>query len=117
MLVVFRSKATDSLHMFEKDAVQLLRLMGATGRVPGGLNPEDVPAALERLEKAIERIKADAHSETPALPADNEDWSAEDDKELDRQPPVDIAVRAVPLLSMLRRAAAARAEATWEAAK
>ena len=116
MLVVFRSKATDSLYMFDKDAVQLLKLMGATGHIPGGLNGEDVPGALERLEKAIEQIKADTHSETPALPADNEDWSSEDDKDLDRQPPVGVAVRAVPLISMLRRAAAADAEVTWQAA-
>ena len=116
MLVVFHSKATDSLHMFDEVAKQLLKLMGATGRIPGALNPEDVPASLQRLEQAIERIKAETHSETPALPADNEDWNAEDDKDLDRQPPVDIAVRAVPLISMLRRAAAAHAEVVWEPA-
>ena len=117
MLVVFRSKATDSIYMFDQVAKQLLKLMGATGVIPGGLNPEDVPPALERLERAIERIKADMNSETAALPADNEDWNAEDDKDLDRQPPVDIAVRAVPLISMLRRAAAGHAEVVWEAAK
>ena len=117
MLVVFRSKATDSIHMFDDVAKELLRLMGATGQIPGGLNAPDVPAALERLERAIDQIKAESHAETPALPADNEDWNAEDDKNLDRQPPVAIAVRAVPLISMLRRAAAGHAEVVWEAVK
>jgi hypothetical protein len=116
MLIVFRSKATESIHMFDEVAKQLLRLMGATGQIPGALNPEDVPAALKRLEQAIDGIKAETHSETAALPADNEDWSAEDDKDLDRQPPVDIAVRAVPLISMLRRAAAGHAGIVWEPA-
>jgi hypothetical protein len=117
MLVVFRSKATDSIHMFENIAVDLLKLMGATGRIPGGLSPEDVPAALDRLEKAVDRIKVDTHSETEARPADNEDWASDEDKDLDRQPPVAIAVRAVPLISLLRRAAAGHAEVVWEAMK
>ena len=37
MLVKFRSPATESITMFGEAATQLLKLMGATGRVPGGL--------------------------------------------------------------------------------
>jgi hypothetical protein len=116
MLVVFRSKATESITMFENVAVELLKLMGATGRVPGGLNAEDVAPALARLESAVDRIKIETHAQTPARPADNEDWATEEDKDLDRQPPVGITVRAVPLISLLRRAAAANAEVIWEPA-
>ena len=36
------------------------------------------------------------------------------DKDLDREPPVAIAARAVPLISLLKRAAAADAAVTWE---
>jgi hypothetical protein len=116
MLVTFRSTATESITLFGDDAVQLLKLMGATGRIPGALNPEDVPAALQRLESAVERLKAELHAGTPARPADNEDSAAEDEDEHDddAQPPVDIATRAVPLLSLLKRAAAAKAEIMWE---
>ncbi|MGH8174811.1 MAG: DUF1840 domain-containing protein [Steroidobacter sp.] len=114
MLVVFSSRATESITMFNDVAVELLKLMGATGRVPGALSAADVPAALARLESSVERIKAEAHAETPARPADNEDWASEEDKELDREPSVAIAVRAVPLLSVLKRAAAAGAEVIWE---
>lgn len=114
MLVTFRSKATDSITMFDSVAVEMLKLMGATGRVPGGLSAEDVPAALTRLEAAVEDMKAATHEPTPARPADNEDWASEDDKDLDRQAPVGSAVRAVPLLSLLKRAAAANAAVTWE---
>jgi hypothetical protein len=101
--------------MFKDAAVELLRLMGATGRVPGGLNAEDVPAALRSLESAIERLKLVTHADTPARPADNEDWAADEDKQLEeREPPVALTARAVPLLSLLKRAAAANAEVVWE---
>lgn len=113
MLVIFRSTATESITMFQDVAVQLLKLMGATGRVPGALGPDDVPEALQRLERATEQIKAGTHA-TPARPADNEDSQNEDDEDEDREPPVDLATRAVPLLSVLKRAAAAHAELMWE---
>jgi hypothetical protein len=113
MLVTFRSTATESITMFEDVAVQLLKLMGATGRIPGALGPDDVGPALQRLEQATEQIKAGTHV-TPARPADNEDAKNEDEDDEDREAPVDLATRAVPLLSILKRAAAAKAEIMWE---
>lgn len=114
MLVTFRSTATESITMFEDVAVQLLKLMGATGRIPGAFGPDDVPLALRVLEHATEQIKAGTHV-TPARPADNEDSKNEDEDDEDREAPVDLATRAVPLLSILKRAAAAKAEIVWEA--
>lgn len=113
MLVTFRSTATESITMFQDVAVQLLKLMGATGRIPGALGPEDVGPALQRLESATEQIKAGTHA-TAARPADNEDSKHEDNDDDERQAPVDIATRAVPLLSIMKRAAAAHAELMWE---
>jgi hypothetical protein len=113
MLVTFRSTATESITMFQDVAVQLLKLMGATGRIPGALSPDDVPPALQRLETATEQIKAGTHHATPARPADNEDSKNEDEDD-ERDAPVDIATRAVPLLSIMKRAAAAHAELVWE---
>lgn len=115
MLVTFRSTATESITMFQDVAVQLLKLMGATGRIPGALGPDDVGPALQRLESATEQIKAGTHA-TAARPADNEDSKHEDEDNDDdeRQAPVDIATRAVPLLSIMKRAAAAHAELMWE---
>jgi hypothetical protein len=117
MLVTFKSSATESITMFKDAAVELLRLMGATGRIPGGLNPDDVPEALSKLESSIERLKAATHAGTPARPADNEDRATDEgDQDEDREPPVAITTRAVPLLSLLKRAAAANAELVWEEA-
>ncbi|HKU14211.1 MAG TPA: DUF1840 domain-containing protein [Steroidobacteraceae bacterium] len=117
MLVQFRSPATETITMFGNDAVQLLKLMGATGRVPGGLSGEDVSAAQQRLESAIEELKAKTNADTAARPADNEDWASDEDKDLHRAPPIQLETRAIPLLSVLKRAAAAKATVTWEAAR
>ena len=113
MLVTFRSTATESITMFKDVAVQLLGLMGATGRIPGALGPDDVGPALQRLESAVEQIKSGTHA-TAVPPADNEDSKNDDDDDDERQAPVDIATRAVPLLSIMKRAAAAHAELMWE---
>jgi len=116
MLVTFRSEATESITMFGDSAQSLLKLMGATGKVPGALGAEDVPAALARLESEVEALKASAHS-TAAPPANNEDFSA-DDEDVERDgkstAPVSLATRAIPLLSVMKRAAAAHVALVWE---
>lgn len=97
--------------MFGDVAQSLLKMMGATGRVPGAFNAEDVPAALSRLEAEVEALKAQtATSDAP--PADNEDSASDDD---DKKPaPVPIVARAIPLLSLMKRAAAGHAAVVWE---
>jgi len=117
MLVQFKSPATESITMFDGDAVQLLKLMGATGRVPGGLSEQDVPGAMQRLESAVEGMKAKTHGDTAAPPADNEDWASDADKDPQRSPPIKLETRAIPLLSLLKRAAAAKVAVTWEGGK
>ena len=119
MLVTFRSTATDSITMFGDVAQRLLKLMGASGKVPGALGPEDVPSALQQLESSIERLRIESHStRTAAPPAVNEDWSAKDigaqDDDEGKEPPVEISARAVPLIALLKRAAGANAEVMWE---
>jgi uncharacterized protein DUF1840 len=117
MLVQFKSSATETITMFNNDAVQLLKLMGATGRVPGGLSEQDVPGAMQRLESAVEQMRAKTNADTAARPADNEDWASDEDKDLHRSPPIALEVRAVPLLSLMKRAAAAKVPVTWEGGK
>lgn len=111
MLVVFRSTATESITMFEEVAIGLLKLMGATGRIPGALGPEDVGPALRRLESVTEQIRAGtrAGSIGPA----HDKGTPDDDEE--REPPVDLVTRAAPLIALLKRAVAAHAELMWEA--
>jgi hypothetical protein len=112
MLVTFKSTATESVRMFEDVAVPLLKMMGATGRVPGAFTADDVPAAVATLERSLSGIHSGVMADTPALPAENEDLSVEDEEEF--EPPITLTTRAVPLLEMMRRAAAAKAEVMWE---
>ena len=120
MLVKFRSTATESITMFGDSAIALLKLMGATGKVPGAFNATDLPAALRQLEGELERLKALAHAPTPAPPAMNEDTAVseddEDDDKVSREPPIALATRAVPLISVMKRAVAAHKELMWEQA-
>ena len=117
MLVQFKSPATETITMFGDDAVPLLKLAGATGRIPGGLSEDDVPAAMRQLESAVEQMKTKTNADTAARPADNEDSASDEDKDLHRSPPIRLETRAVPLLSLLKRAAAAKAPVTWEASR
>jgi hypothetical protein len=113
MLIRFKSTATETITMFGDAATELLKLMGASGKTPGALDPADVPDALQRLEASIENVKAITH-ETAAPAAVNEDSAADDEEEENKPSPVSIATRAVPLISLLKRAAAANAEVMWE---
>lgn len=113
MLVRFKSTATETIILFGDVATELLKLMGASGKVPGALDPADVPDALQRLEAAIENVKTLTH-ETAAPAAVNEDSAADDDEQETQPPPVSIVTRAIPLISLLKRAAAADAEVMWE---
>ena len=60
MLIQFDSKA-GRLTMFGDIAVHLLKLMGHSGTVPSAILAADIPAAVQRLEKALENA--------PPLPA------------------------------------------------
>ena len=113
MLVTFRSEATESITMFGDVAQSLLKLMGATGRVPGALTAEDVPQALRKLESEVEALKA-ATASTPAPPADNEDVAADKNADGESPQPVPLVARAIPLLSVMKRAAAANVGIMWE---
>ncbi|HMN44335.1 MAG TPA: DUF1840 domain-containing protein [Povalibacter sp.] len=115
MLIIFRSTATGSITMFGDTAKQLLSLMGTTGRIPAALTGEDVGVALTKLEAGLAELKrrADAEHHTAAPPAMNEDLDAEEEER--HEPPIELAVRAAPLIDLLRRASAAKAEVTWEA--
>src|SRR3954466_2525810 len=106
MLVRFSSTETESIVMFHDIAVQLLKMMDATGVIPGALRAEDIPAAVKRLHERLQ-IGAAATPET----ADHQQ-----NKARDREPAIALSTRAVPLIDLLQRAAARDATVMWEAA-
>lgn len=111
MLVTFRTPAYADIMMFGDIAVQLLKLMGHSGTVPGALLAEDIPEALDRLKKAIAAQPA-AVPEQEKKDRDDEEEEEEEDKET--EPPVSLAHRALPLIELLTAAAAARCDVLWD---
>lgn len=98
MLVRFQSPAHASITMFGEIAKPMLKMMGMTGEIPGALQAEDVPAALERLRKAV------AAAPSPA----------EDDRGKDDAPRVGLPTRAFPLVKLLEAAAKKKQYVVWE---
>lgn len=103
-MVTFRTHSHGDVSMFTSDAHTMLKLMGLSTTVPSALRANDVPAALERLEKAIETREA--------IPREPED--AEEDEDEDREPPVPLRTRALPLMQLLKAAADANEHVIWE---
>lgn len=104
MLITFHTPAYPKITMFGEVAIRFLKMMGQSGKVPGAIAAEDVPAALERLRAGV---RARAAEEPGAQPTDQGDDAAE--------PPVGIATRAFPLIELLEAAAAQEREVMWEA--
>ena len=101
MLVTFQSKAYANITMFGDVAKQLLTLMGHSGTVPSALAAEDVPAALEKLRRAVAAFAA------------SEKKPMNDDSRGGEPPRVGLAQRAFPLLQLLAAAAEAKCEVYW----
>ncbi|MEJ2455147.1 MAG: DUF1840 domain-containing protein [Candidatus Thiodiazotropha sp.] len=100
MLVTFSCPAYADITMFGDVAVRLLKMMGHSGTVPSALLAEDIPTALERLEKAIDKEKK-LHE------------PVEMNKDEDDEPPVSIPHRALPLIDLLKAAANANCYVMW----
>ena len=100
MLVTFSCPAYADITMFGEAAVRLLNLMGHSGTVPSALLAENVQAALERLEAAVEADKP--------LSQPKESAEGEDD-----EPAVTLSHRALPLIELLKAAAKAECNVMW----
>ena len=101
MLVTFSCDAYANITMFGDVAIELLKLMGHSGTVPGALLAEEVPAALERLKTGIESSKA------ASAPEDTRDEEYEERT-------VSLAHRALPLIELLTAAAKANSNVMWD---
>ncbi len=106
MIVKFSTRA-GALTMHGDAAVALLRAMGHSGTVPGAILAADLPGALASLRRSLE-------APIEAMPVvDDSSGEAGDDEE-DRQPPVTLAMRAVPLVDMVETAIARGSDLMWE---
>ncbi|MGU7773392.1 DUF1840 domain-containing protein [Burkholderia sp. MR1-5-21] len=95
MMVTFRSPASPAIVMLPDLAQYLLGLVGKGLDVRGVILPDDLPAAIARLEQAIREEDAREHAHersTQMLHADEQPL------------PGGLAQRAWPLLDMMREA-------------
>jgi len=104
MLVTFKTEAYANITMFGDVAVALLNLMGQSGSVPGALMPEDIPAALDRLKRAV--------AANPDAPLDPQNARAEENEKEGSH--VSLAHRALPLIELLKAAAEQKTYVMWE---
>lgn len=105
MLVTFRSRATEPITMFHDVALDLIKMMGSSGRIPSALAADEVAVAAKRLRAALHGTPMPAAKSTDDADADDEE----------EQQAVGLPTRAVPLLDLLDRAAAQHAEVLWDA--
>ncbi len=101
MLVTFSCSAYANITMFGDVAIRLLKMMGHSGNIPGAILAEDLPKALEQLEKGIKNEKRCAEAENP------------DDNE-DQQPVIALSHRALPLIELLNAAIEADCNVMWD---
>lgn len=99
MLVTFKTKAYASITMFGDIAERLLEMMGFGRAVPGAIDAEHVPAALENLRRGLAQLPEQVE---PAGDAD------------DDQPAVSLHLRARPLIELLEAAIAEQTYVRWE---
>ena len=99
MLIVFESNAHTDVTMFADIAKSLIKMMGHSGTIPSAIAAKDVPAALERLHKAL-----DADSPEDIKSADSDD---------DEEPEISMDGRAFPLIEMLKAASKENQAIMW----
>lgn len=104
MLITFKSPAGGDVMMFEKNARELVGVLGKERDAPRGIITVDqLPGAMAALEIAME---ADQHQ--PALPAAG---AVDNGDEPDAR--VSFGQRAGPLLELLARALKEQVPVTW----
>lgn len=84
MLIEIQGENTGSIVMFGNVATTLLKMMGQSGEPEGAIRQEDIPDALDNLNKALK-----------TAPDDSSGDADEDDNN------VGLKTRAVPLVDML----------------
>jgi hypothetical protein len=99
MFVTFSCPVYAGITTFGDVAVQLLRLMGQSGAIPGALLAEDVSAPLKRLEAGVVPFEAPPEG------------AAEDDNAEQVVSPQD---RGFPLIKLLRAAEQAEVDVMWD---
>ncbi len=100
MLVKFHTPEHGDITYNGRVGVALLKLMGRTGNVPGALDAEHVPGALDALKHQLALHQEEEHV-TPAGAADHDEVVA-------------LRTRAFPLIELMETAVQSGDYVSWE---
>ncbi|MDW1974996.1 DUF1840 domain-containing protein [Vibrio sp. Vb1980] len=104
MLITFRCRSHSNVTMFGDIALDMLKMMGHSGRVPGSISAQDVPDALSRLTSALSAKNA----------AEENLHTDVDEEEEQAEPAVSLGRRAFPLIELLKSAIKEECEVMWD---
>ncbi|HAS6601311.1 DUF1840 domain-containing protein [Vibrio parahaemolyticus] len=105
MLITFRCRSYANVTMFGDIALEMIKMMGHSGTVPGSISAQDVPDALSKLTSALS-AKNTAEENVPTdVDVDEEEEQAE--------PAVSLGRRAFPLIELLKSAIKEECEVMW----
>ncbi|PID46869.1 MAG: hypothetical protein CSB47_01935 [Proteobacteria bacterium] len=90
MLVVFTNKSGGTVEMFEKVALQMIKLMGRREAIPSAISKEDLPKALAQLKAELARLDP---------PASQDQGQGSDDD--DEPKSIGLSTRAFPLIELI----------------
>lgn len=110
MLVKFTSNTSGEIVMFAEVARRLFDIVGKEGTARGVFTLEQLPAAVEKLSRAVADEK---NAGWPADAAQDEDEESGEEK----YPPVGLAQRAHPLIELMERTRKNEGFILWEAAQ
>ncbi|MBE3874193.1 DUF1840 domain-containing protein [Vibrio parahaemolyticus] len=102
MLITFRCRSYANVTMFGDIALEMIKMMGHSGTVPGSISAQDVPDALSKLTSALSAKNAAEEN----LPTDVDEEQAE--------PEVSLGRRAFPLIELLKSAIKEECEVMWD---
>ncbi|EGQ7875607.1 DUF1840 domain-containing protein [Vibrio parahaemolyticus] len=106
MLITFRCRSYANVTMFGDIALEMIKMMGHSGTVPGSISAQDVPDALSKLTSALSAKNAAEENRPTDVDVDEEEEQAE--------PAVSLGRRAFPLIELLKSAIKEECEVMWD---
>ena len=107
-MIRFKSRATGDLIMLKADGMQVLEIIGKHAGPQGIVLPDEMDAAIEKLQAAIKRAEAQPAPKSAPKPGET---NAYGDPVVERD--VTLRQRALPFINMLRECKAAGMEVVW----
>ncbi|EJG0885629.1 TPA: DUF1840 domain-containing protein [Vibrio parahaemolyticus] len=106
MLITFRCRSYANVTMFGDIALEMIKMMGHSGTVPGSISAQDVPDALSKLTSALSAKNAAEENLPTDVDVNEEEEQAE--------PAVSLGRRAFPLIELLKSAIKEECEVMWD---